>query len=160
MVSTTYLEISSKDQWLRRNRVQTGLVVRECVVRQPQFNRFLYKYVGAQWKWTYRLDWSARQWQDSVGSDDLRTFVAYQCGSIAGYYELKRRRDEVEIGILGLVPGFIGKGYGGFLLDSAIENAFTWGARRVWLHTCANDHPNALNNYLKSGFTVFKVQDE
>lgn len=42
--------------------------------------------------------------------------------------------------------------------DTALENAFAWGARRVWLHTCTYDHPNALNNYLKSGFQVFKVE--
>jgi len=160
MVATTYLEITSEDQWIRRDRSDTGLDVRECVIKQPRFNHFLYVFVGGPWKWTYRLSWSARQWDDTVTSDNLRTFVAYRGGSIAGYYELKRAGDDVEIGIFGLTPDFIGLGYGGFLLDTAIENAYAWGAARVWLHTCTDDHPNALNNYLKSGFTIYKVQDE
>jgi hypothetical protein len=44
--------------------------------------------------------------------------------------------------------------------DTTIENAFAWDARRVWLHTCTYDHPNALTNYLKSGFKVFKVEEK
>jgi hypothetical protein len=28
------------------------------------------------------------------------------------------------------------------------------------VHTCNHDHPNALNNYQKSGFRVFKVEEK
>ncbi len=174
MVRTTHLEIVSREQWVHRSREGTGLSVRECVVKQPRLNRFLYQYVGGDWRWVDRLVWSAERWQEYAAADNLRTFIAYREGSIAGYYELQRqeggkgsqtRNDafgdpSVEIRIFGLTPEFVGRGLGGFLLDSAIENAFAWGARRVWVHTCSNDHPNALNNYLKSGFKVFKVEDK
>ena len=161
MVQTTHLEITSPDQWVRRARDGMDIVIRECVVKQPQFNRFLYKYVGANWKWTYRLPWSAEKWRQYAGVDNLRTFVAYREGSIAGFYELQQQDgDSVEIAIFGLTPEFVGKGCGGPLLDSAIEHAYGWGARRVWVHTCTDDHPNALNNYQKSGFQVFKVETE
>ena len=200
MVRTTHLEITSKDQWVRRTREGTGLDIRECVVKQPRLNRFLYEYVGGDWQWLDRLVWSAEQWHDYASADNLRTFVAYRQGSIAGYYELQlqeggkgsgpptqksalgkgshrrsiacgdpnpaqTRNDafgdpSVEIRIFGLTPEFLGHGYGGLLLDSAIENAFAWGARRVWVHTCTNDHPNALDNYRKSGFQIFKVEDK
>jgi len=130
------------------------------VVKQPRFNQFLYKYVGNDWNWAFRLPWSPEQWRHYACADNLRTFVAYRQGSIAGYYELRREADDVEIRSLGLTPEFVGRGYGGPLLDSAIEDAFAWGASRVWLHTCTDDHPNALNNYLKSGFAIFKVEQE
>ncbi len=157
MATVTYLELPSKQQWVRRPG-RTRLDVRECVVKQPRFNRFLYEYVGANWHWTDRLVWSDQQWHDFAGADNLRTFVAWCEGSVAGYYELRREGDDVEIASFGLAPEFIGHGYGGPLLDSAVENAFVWGARRVWLHTCTDDHPNALNNYLKSGFAIFKAE--
>ena len=174
MVQITHLEITSKDQWVRRARAGTGIEVRECVVKQPRFNRFLYEYVGGDWRWIDRLVWPAQQWQDYAGNDNLRTFVAYKEGSLAGYYELQQqeggkgsqtRNDafgdpSVEIRIFGLTPEFVGHGYGGSLLDTAIENAFAWGARRIWLHTCTYDHPNALTNYLKSGFKIFKVEEK
>ncbi len=121
----------------------------------------LYEYVGGDWHWIDRLVWPARQWHDYAANDNLRTFVAYQQGSLAGYYELQQQEGgRVEIRIFGLTPPFVGRGYGGPLLDSAIENAFAWGARRVWVHTCSYDHHNALNNYLKSGFQIFKVEEK
>ncbi len=161
MVRTTHLEITSADRWVRRAREGTDFDVRECIVKQPRFNRFLYGYVGGDWQWTERLVWSAQQWHDYAANENLRTFVAYHQGSIVGYYELQQQAGgSVEIRIFGLAPEFIGQGLGGLLLDSAIEKAFAWGARRVWVHTCTNDHPNALDNYLKSGFTVFKVEDK
>ncbi len=161
MVRITHLEITSQDQWVRRARADAGLAVRECVVKQPPFNRFLYEYVGGNWHWVDRLIWPAQQWHDYATHDNLRTFVAYRQGSLAGYYELQQQEGgSVEIRIFGLTPPFVGQGYGGPLVDSAIENAFAWGARRVWLHTCSLDHPNALNNYLKSGFRIFKVEEK
>jgi len=174
MVRTTHLEIVSRNQWVRRARAGTGLDIRECVVKQPRFNRFLYEYVGGNWRWVDRLVWPAQQWHEYAANDNLRTFVAYREGSIAGYYELQHqdggkgpqtRNDalgdpSVEIRIFGLTPEFIGQGLGGPLLDSAVENAFAWEARRVWVHTCTNDHPNALNNYLRSGFQIFKIEEK
>jgi len=160
MVRTTYLEIADKAQWIRRNRPGTGLDIRECVVKQPRFNQFLYEYIGNGWNWVFRLPWSPEQWQDYAAAENLRTFVAYRDGSIAGYYELRRDEGGVEIRSLGLAPEFIGQGHGGPLLDHAIETAFAWEASRVWLHTCTDDHANALNNYRKSGFSIFKVEDE
>lgn len=174
MVRITHLEITSQDQWVRRARAGVEIEVRECVVRQPRFNRFLYEYVGGDWHWINRLVWSVQQWHDYAAKDNLRTFVGYQQGSIVGYYELQKQEEgkgpqtrndalgdpSVEVCSFGLTPPFIGQGYGGPLLDTAIENAFAWGARRVWLHTCSLDHPHALNNYRKSGFKIFKVEEK
>jgi len=79
---------------------------------------------------------------------------------IVGYYELQQQGESVEIRIFGLTPEFLGQGHGGPLLDHAVESAFAWGARRVWVHTCTDDHPGALPNYLKSGFTIFKIEEK
>jgi GNAT superfamily N-acetyltransferase len=161
MLRITHLEITSPDQWVRRSRAGIDIEVRECVPKQPRFNRFLYEYVGGDWRWIDRLVWPDQQWREYAANDNLRTFVAYRQGAVAGYYELQQQAGgSVEIHIFGLTPEFVGRGYGGPLLDTAIENAFAWGARRVWLHTCTFDHPNALNNYLKSGFQIFKVEEK
>ena len=45
---------------------------------------------------------------------------------LAGYYELRRDKDGgVEIAYFGLLPEFIGRGLGGALLTSAIEEAWS-----------------------------------
>ena len=66
-----------------------ALEVRECVVKQPRLNRFLYEYVGGDWHWVDRLVWTDEQWRQYAAADNLRTFVACRQGSVAGYYELQ-----------------------------------------------------------------------
>ena len=63
----------------------------------------------------------------------------------------------VEIVYFGLAPAFIGKGFGGYLLSCALKAAWAIpGAKRVWLHTCTLDHPNAIKNYEARGLTMYK----
>jgi len=68
--------------------------------------------------------------------------------------------EDVEIAYFGLLPEYIGRGLGGALLASAIENAWAWSPTpsRVWVHTCNRDHPNALANYQARGFKIYKVE--
>ena len=54
-------------------------------------------------------------------------------------------------------PEFIGRGLGGALLTHAIEQAWTSGAKRVWVHTCELDHPAALTNYEARGMRTYKT---
>ena len=134
-------------------------VIRECTVRQYPFNRFLYEFVGRQWHWIDKACWSDAMWKDYVEDCRLRTWVAYQGGGPAGYYELQQQEDgNIEIMYLGLCPALIGKGYGGYLVSHAVRSAWAWGAGRVWVHTCSLDHESALPNYLARGFKVFKTE--
>lgn len=67
---------------------------------------------------------------------------------------------EVEIKSFGLLPESIGKGLGGFALTLAIEQAWNLepGVTRVWLHTSSKDHPRALPNYHRRGFSTFATR--
>jgi hypothetical protein len=48
------------------------------------------------------------------------------------------------------------QGLGKFFLQWAIDKAWGYGPRRLWLHTCSLDHPAALPNYLKAGFRIYE----
>jgi GNAT superfamily N-acetyltransferase len=56
------------------------------------------------------------------------------------------------------LPEFIGRGFGGALLTSAIEEAWRMSPSitRVWVHTCTWDHPDALANYQARGMVIYK----
>ncbi len=130
-------------------------------IPSPAFNRFLYEQVGSNYEWTDRLSWTERQWFDYVHSENILTYVAYYDGAPAGYYELKKEPgDNIELAYFGLLPDFIGKGVGGPLLSCAINDAWSLGARRVWVHTCTLDHPSALTNYQRRGFKIYKEEME
>lgn len=152
-----YLEMLSKDA-LNPKEGPKGLVIAECKVKQYQYNAFLYRLVGGDWEWIDKLPWTDSQWKSYVEQDNLRTWVAYEEGSIAGYYELLRQPGgNVEIIYFGITGPFIGKGLGGYLLTHAIRSAWAWeGTRRVWVHTCTKDHPGALSNYKARGMTLYK----
>ena len=101
-------------------------------------------------------------------SDEIRAYLADPALELwvlregvetAGYFELRMHRDRsVEIAYFGLVPAFVGRGLGKFLLTRAVERAWARGATRVWLHTSSLDHPSALPNYLARGFSIWKQE--
>ena len=77
----------------------------------------------------------------------------------AGYFELCQHEDgAVEIAYFGLLPDFIGRGWGKYLLSQAALAAWGLQPLRIWLHTCTLDHPAALPNYLKRGFKVVREE--
>ena len=159
-VTTTYLEIGSIGELRPKAAADMRFAVREATVPKWEVNRFLYLHVGEAWEWTGKRNWPDERWQAYVASEDLRTFIGFIDETIAGYFELQKKGSEVEIAYFGLAPGFIGQGLGGALLTSAIETAFAWGAKRVWVHTCTLDHPAALSNYTARGMRVYATSAE
>ena len=129
--------------------------LRQVEIPCPSFNRFLYLTVGHAWHWWMKRGWSDQQWRDYVCRPELETWVLYQCGTPAGYFELERLPEEtVRIKYFGLLPDFIGKKLGGRLLAQAVERAWALGAARIRVNTCTRDHPAALTNYLARGFRL------
>ncbi len=158
-VTTYYLEMHHPDE-LVVSPGPEGFRVEECRVKQFELNRFMYLTVGEGWAWNERKVWTDRQWQDYAEADDLRTGLATYQGSPAGYFELHKHNDDVEIIYFGLLPKAIGKGLGAAMLVEAIQFAWQWEAQRVWLHTCTLDHPNALANYQARGLKLYKTEQE
>jgi GNAT superfamily N-acetyltransferase len=60
-----------------------------------------------------------------------------------------------ELSYFGLMPDFIGRGLGTWLLGTAIETAWARPIERLWVHTNTLDHPRALPNYQRQGFTPY-----
>jgi GNAT superfamily N-acetyltransferase len=161
---TTYLEMQAPEQ-LRPKRVDPRLQVREQTERNWRFNRDLYFRVGEQWDWIDKRSWTDEQWKHYAAAPELRTFAGYYEDALAGYYELRRDTEGgVEIAYFGLLPDFIGRGLGGALLTSAIEEAWSRrggiAAKRVWVHTCNRDHPQALANYQARGMIIYKLEEK
>jgi GNAT superfamily N-acetyltransferase len=158
-VTTTYLETCSPLELRPKRCTDERFWIGEATVPQWQFNRFLYLTVGGALSWNDKRSWTDEQWREYAESPRLRTFVAYYDGSPAGYYELLRDDvSGVEIIYFGLLPAFIGRGFGGALLTSAIEEAWQMSPSRVWVHTCSLDHPAALSNYQARGMKIYKVE--
>jgi GNAT superfamily N-acetyltransferase len=122
----------------------------QCTV---PFFRYLYQEVGKAYRWTDRLSWSDETIRNYLATPGVSVWLMSWEAEPAGYFELRKHEDgSVEIAYFGLLPAFIGRGWGKFLLTRAVQSAWEVGTARVWLHTCTLDHPAALPNYLKRGF--------
>ncbi len=160
-VTTYYLEMNSPEELIKK-AVAPGLSIVEAKINEFKFNKFLYQLIGEQWKWVDKLSLPDEEWESYVESPDLRTWVAYYEGAIAGYFELSTNNSgDTEIAYFGLAPNFIGKGFGGYLLSKAISNAWEIpNTKRVWVHTCSLDHASALSNYKARGLKLYREERE
>jgi ribosomal protein S18 acetylase RimI-like enzyme len=155
-VTTWYLQMLSPSG-LRAVPCPTAAAqVVRAEVPSPELNRYLYTSVGAGWYWLDRLGWDYTRWLAYLDRPELETWVLYVSGTPAGYVELEAQAEgNVEVAYFGLLPRFIGQRLGGYLLSEGIARGWAMGARRVWVHTCSLDGPNALANYQARGFQVY-----
>jgi GNAT superfamily N-acetyltransferase len=125
------------------------------------FYRYLYNTVGENWLWYERRAMDDAALAAIVHDPKVEISVLYVDGVPAGFVELDRRvTDEVEIAFFGLMPEFIGRGFGRYFLAWAVGDAWREGGRRIWVHSCNFDHPKALQAYQRAGFVPYKQETE
>tara|TARA_Y100001935_G_scaffold86774_1_gene72021 strand:- start:250 stop:756 length:507 start_codon:yes stop_codon:yes gene_type:complete len=160
-VQRYFLEMQSKNDLIPVECGIFNLKVEEIGKEDPAFCKFLYQKIGEDFHWKDRLFWSVEQWKNYLSSEKLKFYTAYVGDEPAGYYEYLNHSDkgEVELTYFGIFKKFFGKKLGGYLLSHALKNAWSHNPKRVWVHTCTLDHPNALRNYIARGMNIFKKEN-
>lgn len=159
--ATVETVVTSLEMTARPTRVAAhppaGLPTALVRARPPTaaFYRWLYENVGAPWTWIARRLLSDAELLATIDDPAVEIYVLHVGGVPAGYGEIDRRRgpDEVDLAYFGLLPAFVGRGYGRYLLDAVVDLA--WGAgpcTRLRVRTCDLDHPRALGAYQRAGF--------
>lgn len=128
--------------------------------------RSTYVRIGAPHGWTGRTRWSDTQWEEELSRPGVRAWVARVDRKVAGFVELEAGDDSGNVGIFvfGLVPEFVGKGFGGAFLTDATRLAWNLTspggtpAKRVLVQTASYDHPHAIRNYESRGFRAFRAE--
>ena len=158
---TTYLEMTDPAQFKPAGiKNNTGISIFPLKTPDLEFYRFLYREVGKPWRWRDRLLLSDRQLTDILADVGTSVDVLYVSGAPAGYIELSRDETSTEIAYFGLRSGYCGRGLGKYLLSYGIRKAWKQKTRRLWVHTCNLDSVYALDNYLKRGFKIYKVEEQ
>jgi GNAT superfamily N-acetyltransferase len=136
-----------------------GLLVLHAQHLSVPYYRFLYDAVGKDYHWLSRGKLSDSELAALIQNPKDEVHVLHVDGSPAGFAELDRRKeDDIELVQFGLMREFIGQGLGKYFLQWTIDKAWSYQPNRFWLHTCTLDHPNALPNYQKAGFRIFREE--
>ena len=159
-VQRNFLELKDLKN-LKTNSINEKKFLVKKIKPDFQLNKFFYKQVGKKHRWIDRLSWSDGKWINYISNKNLETYIISESDELVGFFELLYNPElkETEISYFGLLEEYIGKGIGGYALSVAIKKSFEKNIKRVWLHTCTLDHPNALKNYIARGMTVFKKEN-
>jgi GNAT superfamily N-acetyltransferase len=163
--TVTYLEMTAPDQLVPGRPPPTPIDLERLDPTSLPLLRSTYARIGAPHAWVGRSAWSDAQWEAWLSRPGRQPWIARVDGEVAGMVELELQSGgDVEIVVFGLVPEFVGRGFGSHLLTLGARLA--WAAehpdraptRRVWLHTSSRDHPNALPNYQRRGFRAYRTE--
>jgi GNAT superfamily N-acetyltransferase len=123
--------------------------------------RDLDRRVGEQWLWFSRARMADAELAAIIQSPLVEVYALVHEGRDEGLLELDfRAAGQCEIVYFGVTAPLIGSGAGRWLMNRALELAWSRPVSRVWLHTCTFDHPSALAFYQRSGFRSFRRQIE
>lgn len=141
---------------LRTERQPPPWQLRRVARPDAAWYRALFAHVGAEWLWFSRLVMPVAELEATIRHPDVEVYALATGGRDEGLLELDfRAPGECELAFFGLGAALFGQGAGRFLMNRAIERAWARPIRRLWVHTCTNDHPGALGFYLRSGFVAY-----
>jgi GNAT superfamily N-acetyltransferase len=123
--------------------------------------RDLYRRVGEEWLWLSRLQIPDAELSAIIQSPLVEIYALVHDGRDQGILELDFSiPGQCELVFFGVTAHLIGSGASRWLMNRALELAWSRPVSRVWLHTCTFDHPAALPFYQRSGFRPFRRQVE
>ena len=123
--------------------------------------RALYRSVGGDWLWFSRLYMPDQEVLATIHDAKVEVYRLEAPGGQQGMLELDfREPGTCELAFFGVTRGLIGGGAARWMMNRAIERAWSQPIRRFWVHTCTLDHPGAPAFYVRSGFRAFRRQVE
>jgi GNAT superfamily N-acetyltransferase len=140
----------------RTDRADPPWQLRRVAAPRIGWYRELFARVGAEWLWFSRLTMPAQSLHTLLSDPAVEIYALSVDGRDEGLLELDFREPEhCELAFFGLTAALLGQGAGRWLMNRALELAWSHPIRRLWVHTCTLDHPGALAFYLRSGFRAY-----
>jgi GNAT superfamily N-acetyltransferase len=124
--------------------------------------RDIFARVGAlDWLWYGRTELSDTELSAILDDPNVAFFTLTKDGVDEALLELDfSKQGACELAYFGLTRALIGTGSGRYLMNEAIARAWAADISRFHVHTCTSDSPQALNFYVRSGFTAYKREVE
>jgi N-acetylglutamate synthase-like GNAT family acetyltransferase len=155
----THLEMLSPAP-LKGAALQDGITFRK-ITPDLVWYRDVFDRVGAPWLWTGRRILSDDALATILNDPNVDFYTLEKDGRSEALMELDfRLQGQCELAYFGLSDRLIGSGAGRYLMDRAIQNAWSKPIKRFYVHTCNGDSQQAPDFYVRSGFVPYKRQVE
>lgn len=119
-----------------------------------------WKKVGLKWKWNGRLVHGLEGVINDLLTDKKQIFHITKKDQVIGVAEFIIIDGSAEIIYFGLMEEHIGKGSAHPAFITLLHKIYDHSPKRIWLHTCSFDAPQARAFYRKYGFRTYKIQKE
>jgi GNAT superfamily N-acetyltransferase len=157
--AVTHLEMTARP--ILHPEPERAWTLRRVEAPDLQWYRELYRRIGEEWLWSWRLRMPDAELAAIVRSPSVEVHALVLDDRDEGMLELDfRHAGQCELALFGVSAGLIGSGAGRWLMNRALALAWPPTVMRVWVHTCTSDHPGALAFYRRSGFHCFRRQIE
>ena len=157
----TYLAMHKAPQFEIRTLARFDVSLIDLKDPPVHYYRYLYNTIGAEYDWVDLKQLSDEELKAKITAPDTFITVAHVNGCPAGYFELKTSgKEKIWLEYFGIMPEYIGKGLGKWLLKTAINRAWSHNPKAVHVETCTLDHPSALPLYKSLGFEPYATKDK
>ncbi|MPZ53807.1 MAG: GNAT family acetyltransferase [Acidimicrobiia bacterium] len=157
-VVITHLEMRSRPNLASVTPAEPAVLTQ---VPRPsvRFYRYLYDSVGAAGLWWERRAMSDEELAETIRSEDTEVHILLVGSEPAGFVELNSGEFPiVNLAYFGLIPEFIGRGLGSYLIGEAIRLAWDKSPELLTVNTNSLDHPRALRMYQQKGFVPVREE--
>ena len=156
----SYLEMITRPifNWPKSKIFKKVCVVESSEISSGTFLQ-LYEKVGRQYEWTDQFLCKRSKVDSFITSKKVNFYQMLVNNDISGFFVLDFRVCKVcDLSYFGLLPIYIGKGLGSYMLRYAILTAWGQDIEKMTVNTNTLDHRNALPLYKKYGFTTIRVE--
>ena len=158
----TFLEMTERPRydWPLTPNGMTGALLK-AETPPVWYFRALYDAVGRDYAWTDLHSSEDSEIADWLADGDVALYSLIDHGWPQGFFLLDwRKPGTCELCYFGLVPSSVGRGLGSWMLRTAILTAWSRdGVEVLSVNTCTLDHPRALIQYQKYGFTPVRQEE-
>ncbi|MDE5464147.1 N-acetyltransferase [Bradyrhizobium sp. CSS354] len=155
----THLEMTAPPA--RRDDPRGAWTLRKVDNPALHWYRDLHRRVGEEWLWFSRARMNDAELAAIIRAPGIEVYALVVDGHDEGLLELDfSEAGQCELVYFGVTAKLIGSGAARFMMNRALEIAWSRELSRVWVHTCTFDHPSAVAFYQRSGFRPFRRQIE
>lgn len=120
----------------------------------------LYKYFSKKWLWRGKLNWLESDWSNHFKNEKVIFKLIMLQNETIGFFEIQNlTTTTMKIKYIALLDDFTGQGLAAEIMWEIKRIAIEMKVKELLVQTRSCDHHNALNYYLRHGFSIQHIEN-